>query len=88
MVVPGVIVVEGDRMSHVNPTHLPEQAQVIDLGDLTLLPGMIDMHTPPAPNLIPDFLQRATSYGKGCSTCSRRSSATRPPWYLCFCSES
>jgi len=41
---PGVIVVEGNRISAVNPTEAPlDSATVIDLGDVTLLPGLMDM---------------------------------------------
>jgi imidazolonepropionase-like amidohydrolase len=41
---PAVIVVDGDRISAVNPhSPLPDSATVIDLGDVTLLPGLMDM---------------------------------------------
>jgi imidazolonepropionase-like amidohydrolase len=41
---PAIIVVDGDRISAVNPTEpLPDSATVIDLGDVTLLPGLMDM---------------------------------------------
>lgn len=39
------VVVEGDRISEVNPSATPEGAHVMDLGDVTLLPGFIDAHT-------------------------------------------
>ena len=39
-----VVVVTGDRISAVNPKKTPKKATVIDLGDVTLLPGLIDMH--------------------------------------------
>jgi imidazolonepropionase-like amidohydrolase len=39
------VVVEGDRISAVNPPSLPAGARVIDLGDVTLMPGFIDTHT-------------------------------------------
>jgi imidazolonepropionase-like amidohydrolase len=46
LVSPGVVVVDGDRIvaagAHVT---LPTDAQVVDLGDATLLPGLIDAHT-------------------------------------------
>lgn len=41
---PAVVVIEKDRIKSVNPTSVPP-GQVIDLGDTTLLPGLIDMHT-------------------------------------------
>jgi imidazolonepropionase-like amidohydrolase len=40
---PAVVVVEGDRISAVNPDTVPDGAQSIDLGDVTLLPGLMDM---------------------------------------------
>jgi imidazolonepropionase-like amidohydrolase len=40
---PGVVVVDGDRIAAVNPAHVPDDADAIDLGDLTLLPGLMDM---------------------------------------------
>ncbi len=39
-----VVVVRGDRIESVGNS-VPEGAQVIDLGDVTLMPGLIDMHT-------------------------------------------
>jgi imidazolonepropionase-like amidohydrolase len=41
---PAVLVVEGDRISAVNPVEqLPDSVTKIDLGDVTLLPGLMDM---------------------------------------------
>jgi imidazolonepropionase-like amidohydrolase len=40
---PAAIVVEGKRIAAVNPAELPTPSKVIDLGDLTLLPGLMDM---------------------------------------------
>jgi imidazolonepropionase-like amidohydrolase len=39
------VVVTGDRITAVNPASVPAGARVIDLGDVTLLPGFIDLHT-------------------------------------------
>ncbi len=41
---PGLVVVEGERIAQVGGA-VPAGAQVIDLGDATLLPGLIDAHT-------------------------------------------
>jgi imidazolonepropionase-like amidohydrolase len=38
------VVVEGGRIAAVNPGSIPQGAEVIDLGDLTLMPGFIDAH--------------------------------------------
>jgi imidazolonepropionase-like amidohydrolase len=40
-----VVVVSGDKITGVNPASTPANARVIDLGDVTLLPGFIDLHT-------------------------------------------
>jgi imidazolonepropionase-like amidohydrolase len=43
---PGVVLVRGDRIEAAGPAVLvPAGAEVIDLGDATLLPGLIDAHT-------------------------------------------
>ncbi|MGH9804370.1 MAG: amidohydrolase family protein [Candidatus Acidiferrales bacterium] len=39
-----VIVIEDGRIVGVNPASAPEEATTIDLGDVTLLPGLIDTH--------------------------------------------
>ncbi len=44
-VTPGEILVEGDRITAVGTSvHHPAGAELIDLGDATLLPGLIDAH--------------------------------------------
>jgi imidazolonepropionase-like amidohydrolase len=40
---PGELLVDGDRIAAVQPTSVPGEAVVVDLGDLTLLPGLMDM---------------------------------------------
>jgi imidazolonepropionase-like amidohydrolase len=40
---PGVVVIEGNRIAAVNPADVPSPATEIDLGDSTLLPGLMDM---------------------------------------------
>ncbi len=40
---PAVIVVEGNHIAAVNPAEVPAGATEIDLGDVTLLPGLMDM---------------------------------------------
>ena len=39
-----IVVIEGDRIVAVNPASVPEEAKTIELGDVTLLPGLIDTH--------------------------------------------
>jgi hypothetical protein len=54
LVAPGNLLIEGERIRGVAPASVPEDAAVIDLGDLTLLPGLMDMEvkfllSPPTP---------------------------------------
>jgi len=45
LISPASIVVEGNKIVAVNPKALPADAETIDLGDRTLLPGLFDMHS-------------------------------------------
>ena len=40
---PGELLIDGDRIVEVQPPSVPAGAAVVDLGDLTLLPGLMDM---------------------------------------------
>jgi imidazolonepropionase-like amidohydrolase len=57
---PAVIVVDGNQIVGVNPTELPSPATEVDLGDVTLLPGLMDMELnmliggPGGPDGLPD----------------------------------
>ena len=42
---PAMILVEGEKIAAVNPDKIPAGVQVVDLGERTLLPGLIDCHT-------------------------------------------
>src|SRR5436190_21207765 len=44
VVAPAVVVVRGNKIESVGGA-VPAGAQVVDLGDMTLLPGLIDAHT-------------------------------------------
>lgn len=43
LVEPGDLLIDGDRIAAVSPSSVPDDAEVVDLGDLTLLPGLMDM---------------------------------------------
>src|SRR3954453_9421711 len=43
LITPGSLLIEGERITDVSPTKVPDDATVIDLGDVTLLPGLMDM---------------------------------------------
>ncbi|HEX6884270.1 MAG TPA: amidohydrolase family protein [Planctomycetota bacterium] len=45
MLTDATVLVAGERIVALNPRELPAGAQVIELGDHTLLPGLIDCHT-------------------------------------------
>ncbi len=55
IIAPASVVIEGGRIRAVNPVELPSDATVIDLGDRTLLPGLIDLHTHLVWDLEPDW---------------------------------
>ncbi|HKY60630.1 MAG TPA: amidohydrolase family protein [Gemmatimonadota bacterium] len=55
------VVVEGDRIAAVNPDALPAGAETIDLGDATLLPGLIDAHTHLTSDLEGDWVHRGVT---------------------------
>ena len=50
------VVVEGDRIQAVNPAALPEGVRIMDLGDVTLVPGFIDTHTHLSGEIGPNML--------------------------------
>jgi imidazolonepropionase-like amidohydrolase len=55
---PGVIVVVGDKIQAVGgAAAVPAGAEIVDLGDATLLPGLIDAHTHLSHSYAPDFRQ-------------------------------
>jgi len=61
MIPNAVVVVQGDHISAVNPGSPPAGVTVIDLGDVTLLPGFIDAHTHLGYDLGPNtFIQDVT----------------------------
>ena len=43
VVTPGELLIDGERIAQVQPGAAPNGAEVIDLGDVTLLPGLMDM---------------------------------------------
>ncbi|WP_367606965.1 amidohydrolase family protein [Legionella sp. W05-934-2] len=41
---PAAILIENDTITAINPQHVPKSAQIIEKPQLTLLPGLMDMH--------------------------------------------
>ena len=52
-----VVIIQGDRIQSVGGP-VPAGARVIDLGDVTLLPGFMDMHVHLTSDLIGDWVTR------------------------------
>ncbi|MDQ6941600.1 MAG: amidohydrolase family protein [Candidatus Eremiobacteraeota bacterium] len=60
---PGVLVIRGDRILSANAGDAGSGAAVIDLGDATLMPGLIDAHTHVAANtVVSSYLIRSERY--------------------------
>ncbi len=55
---PAVIVIENGTIAAVNPNDLPEDADVLDLAGMTLLPGLMDMHVHLSSSLDGDWVYR------------------------------
>ncbi|MGC2130052.1 MAG: amidohydrolase family protein [Candidatus Aquilonibacter sp.] len=49
---PGLVVIKGDRIVSMSAGDAGAEAHVIDLGDATLMPGLIDCHTHVAPFIV------------------------------------
>jgi imidazolonepropionase-like amidohydrolase len=58
-----LVVVEGDRIKAVQAAEVPAGAKVIDLGDATLLPGLVDMHVHLTGDLDKESFERAVREG-------------------------
>lgn len=43
LITPGSVLIEGERIAAVGVTSVPRDADIVDLGDVTLLPGLMDM---------------------------------------------
>jgi len=65
LVRPAAIIIEAGTITAVNPAALPEgpDVAVIDLGDQTLLPGLMDMHTHLCYDLEGDWVHRGVIEG-------------------------
>lgn len=58
IVAPAVIVVEDGLIRSINPASVPGNATTHDLGEVTLLPGLMDMHTHLTGDLEGDWVHR------------------------------
>lgn len=62
---PGVLVVKGDRIVSMMSGDAGSEAQIVDLGDVTLMPGLIDAHTHVAAFVVPtDYMLGAFPPGR------------------------
>jgi imidazolonepropionase-like amidohydrolase len=64
-VAPAVVVIEGERIAAVGQSagDLADGARMIDLGDMTLLPGLMDMHTHLCYSIEGDWVHRGVKEG-------------------------
>ncbi len=58
---PTRILIEGGRIAAINPSTLPADAEEFDLGDVTLMPGVMDMHTHLTMDLEGDWVRRTVT---------------------------
>ncbi len=58
-----VVVIEKDRIKSVGAGKVPKDATTIDLGDVTLLPGLTDMHVHLTGDLEGDWVHRVVTEG-------------------------
>ena len=61
MVTNARVLIEGGRITAVNPSTVPAGARTIDLGDVTLLPGFIDLHTHLSNEIGPNMVLEAVT---------------------------
>lgn len=52
------VLVQGERILAVNPKEIPAGTEVLELGDRTLLPGLIDCHTHLTSDLLGEWVNR------------------------------
>jgi imidazolonepropionase-like amidohydrolase len=56
---PATVVLDGQRIAHVGPGEPPSGAAVVDVSGLTLLPGLVDLHTHvPTPSAMALYVQQ------------------------------
>ena len=63
LISPAVVVVKAERIQAVGDAAVPPQARTIDLGDVTILPGLIDVHTHLTYDMDKDWLLRTFTEG-------------------------
>jgi imidazolonepropionase-like amidohydrolase len=61
LVAPAVVVVAGGKIVSIGAGGVPPNARVVDLGDLTLLPGLIDVHTHLTFDISGDWVSRSVT---------------------------
>jgi imidazolonepropionase-like amidohydrolase len=65
LVKPANILVENGIIAAVNPAELPQDARILDLPGLTLMPGMIDVHTHLAYEIAPGWQNLPVTWTTG-----------------------
>ncbi|MFL5402945.1 MAG: hypothetical protein ACJ8BF_09030, partial [Gemmatimonadales bacterium] len=59
MVQPAIVVVADGKIQSIGSADVPANARTIDLGDMTLLPGLIDAHTHLTSDISGDWVTRS-----------------------------
>ena len=59
LIQPAVVVVAGGKIQSIEPRDIPAGARTVDLGDVTLLPGLIDAHTHLTADISGDWVTRS-----------------------------
>lgn len=65
LISPANIVIDDERIVAINPKKLPSQAEVINLGNITLLPGLIDVHTHITYEIVPGWATEPVKWTAG-----------------------
>lgn len=65
IVAPALIVVADGRIEAVNPASPPADAAIVDLPDMTVLPGLIDVHTHLSYEIVPGWHTEAVTWTIG-----------------------
>ncbi len=65
LISPANIVVGGEHILAINPADLPSDAEILNLSGLTVMPGMIDVHTHLSYEIVPGWETEAVKWTSG-----------------------
>lgn len=70
MITPGSVLVQKNLIAQVGGTEAPIEAIVVDLGDMTLLPGLMDMELDLILDVPPDYMPRFVQEDRRSAPCA------------------